>query len=220
MAGSVAVPRDVLKVLHTLHDSRALTGFYLAGGTSLALRFGHRISMDLDFFHPQGFSPEGLLDQLNNNPGLPVEVEYQDEGTLRLAAGDRRIKVEFFRYRYPLLRPVEEYERVPLASETDVGLMKVNAICARGSQKDFIDLYWIAERTLRLSDLLRLMPSKFGGRLPDPYHVARSFAYFADAEREPPARLLAGPDWAEIRRWFAAHADTLLRDIQAGHLPW
>ena len=80
MAGSVAVPRDVLKVLHTLHDSRALTGFYLAGGTSLALRFGHRISMDLDFFHPQGFSPEGLLDQLNNNPGLPVEVEYQDEG--------------------------------------------------------------------------------------------------------------------------------------------
>lgn len=35
-------------------------GFYLAGGSSLTLQLGHRISEDLDFFTAQNFQPEVL----------------------------------------------------------------------------------------------------------------------------------------------------------------
>jgi len=40
------------------------TGFSLAGGTSLALRYGHRLSFDLDFFTTANLDHEELLQQL------------------------------------------------------------------------------------------------------------------------------------------------------------
>ena len=36
-------------------------GFYMAGGTGLALQMGHRISEDLDFFKNISFDPNLLL---------------------------------------------------------------------------------------------------------------------------------------------------------------
>jgi len=35
---------------HLLEKSSFIKRFYLAGGTGLALHFGHRFSVDLDFF--------------------------------------------------------------------------------------------------------------------------------------------------------------------------
>lgn len=35
--------------------------FYLAGGTALALQFGHRDSIDFDFFSSRSFSTEELF---------------------------------------------------------------------------------------------------------------------------------------------------------------
>jgi hypothetical protein len=49
------MPQEILskktKVnLETLNKSRLLEGFYLAGGTGLALQLKHRLSQVLDFF--------------------------------------------------------------------------------------------------------------------------------------------------------------------------
>lgn len=43
---------ELLPILDMLVASKTLTDndFYLAGGTALALQFGHRLSEDLDFF--------------------------------------------------------------------------------------------------------------------------------------------------------------------------
>ena len=38
--------------------------FFLAGGTAIALYFGHRLSIDLDFFSLQEFIPSNLLSKL------------------------------------------------------------------------------------------------------------------------------------------------------------
>jgi len=38
-------------------------GFYLAGGTALGLRLGHRQSRDLDWFRPKGMGPTEELVQ-------------------------------------------------------------------------------------------------------------------------------------------------------------
>ncbi|MBU1906506.1 MAG: hypothetical protein KJ923_05860, partial [Candidatus Omnitrophica bacterium] len=35
-------------------------GFYLAGGTGLALQIGHRRSLDFDFYKKEAFSPNDL----------------------------------------------------------------------------------------------------------------------------------------------------------------
>ena len=42
-------------------------GFYLAGGTALALQIGHRLSADLDFCNPGIFDSEKILDEFQKN---------------------------------------------------------------------------------------------------------------------------------------------------------
>lgn len=45
-----ALPPNAAEVLKHLANTTPLEPFYLAGGTALALRLGHRVSVDLDFF--------------------------------------------------------------------------------------------------------------------------------------------------------------------------
>ena len=219
MEGQRAVPPRVLETLDALAATTALGGFYLAGGTSLALRFNHRVSVDLDFFHPVGFRAEEVLQGLSPLH-QQVRVEYQDPGTLRLRLGDDDLKVEFFRYVYPLVRPLTSRGKVLMADPLDVGVMKLSAIASRGNRKDFIDLYWIDRAAVSLSDIWRAVPVKFADHLPDPYHIARSLGYLRDADREPDVPTLSGPPWSDIRAWCAEQADALLRQIEAGHPPW
>jgi hypothetical protein len=44
-----------LELLRNLQSSELLSSFYLAGGTSLSLQIGHRISIDLDLFTQNDF---------------------------------------------------------------------------------------------------------------------------------------------------------------------
>ncbi len=41
-----------------------LKGFYLVGGTALALQYGHRLSIDLDLFTTTGYSYRAVVDFL------------------------------------------------------------------------------------------------------------------------------------------------------------
>lgn len=45
-----AVPSDALELLRVICKINELESFVLGGGNSLALRMGHRISIDIDFF--------------------------------------------------------------------------------------------------------------------------------------------------------------------------
>jgi hypothetical protein len=50
-----------LDLLKQLLDLPALNSFYLVGGTALALKFGHRISVDLDLFSIVDFDKKELI---------------------------------------------------------------------------------------------------------------------------------------------------------------
>lgn len=60
MLHRTAVPLSLLEVLLGLQEKTATAGFALAGGTSLALRMGHRLSVDLDFFTTTHFDVPDL----------------------------------------------------------------------------------------------------------------------------------------------------------------
>jgi hypothetical protein len=76
-------------------------GFYLAGGTGLALRRGHRRSVDLDLFTEAPFAATSVRDRLRDVEGLShLEV---GEGTVHLMLD--AVKVSFLHYPYPLLFP-------------------------------------------------------------------------------------------------------------------
>ena len=55
-------------------------GFYLAGGTGLALQIGHRDSVDFDFFHHESFNTQSLIQEINSTQQKKVIcIELQAE---------------------------------------------------------------------------------------------------------------------------------------------
>jgi hypothetical protein len=55
---------EQVRVLDGLKELPPVSKFYLAGGTALALRHGHRRSIDFDFFSIDSFEAEPLQSSL------------------------------------------------------------------------------------------------------------------------------------------------------------
>ena len=75
----------------------AALGFVLYGGTAIALRLGHRFSVDFDFFSEEPLERENLRSVF---PFMERATTLQDRGnTLTLlvpAADDQPVKISFF----------------------------------------------------------------------------------------------------------------------------
>ena len=77
------LPRSTKKALDFLSTEKWFkkSEWYLAGGTALALRAGHRRSYDLDFFmRPVNFDTKKLLVHFIKNPNWKTVVE--DKNTI------------------------------------------------------------------------------------------------------------------------------------------
>jgi hypothetical protein len=102
--------------------------FYLAGGTALALRLGHRISQDLDLF--------ANIETLNDHLRLSIvealrnryAIELLQDSVLGLVLTADGQPASFFSYGYPLLDPTDVVSGVQVAGIRDIGLMKLDAI--------------------------------------------------------------------------------------------
>ncbi|MFA5138866.1 MAG: nucleotidyl transferase AbiEii/AbiGii toxin family protein [Elusimicrobiota bacterium] len=190
----------------------AVSGFYLAGGTGLALRLGHRVSLDLDFFseqNPLKDSDRGLLLEAIRAGGK-VEVEQNKDGSLHLLVEGAHIS--FIRYPYPLLGTCDKWGDIPVAPVEDIAAMKVSAIIGRGSRKDFVDLYEICSRT-GLEAVLRPVPRKFSGHRDMLLEASRALVYFEDAEKEPMPRLLKRISWERVRAYFEKEVPRLVNRL-------
>ena len=199
--------QTVLELLSRIPEVRT---FYLAGGTGLALHLGHRRSEDFDFFRASELVPQDLLTVLREIGEVVVLQEATGTLTVRL----RGVATSFFRYDYPLLRPLRESPwRLPLADPDDIAAMKLAAVAGRGSRKDFVDLYVYAHEIASLQQALAWFHEKYRGLTVDPYHVLRSLTFFDDAESETMPHLSIAVTWDEIKAFFRAEAARLFRDL-------
>lgn len=150
--------------------------FYLAGGTALALQIGHRTSVDFDFYTKESFDSLKLLADLQHQ--LPdLKVQNQQQETLRVLSADTELS--FFSYPYELIRPTISFHNFQLASIEDIAAMKLIAIVQRGTQRDFVDIYFLLQR-FSLPELMGFVQQKFSGY--QETLLLRALVYFDDAE--------------------------------------
>jgi predicted nucleotidyltransferase component of viral defense system len=198
--------------LDFLRQHRFIQDFYLAGGTALALQIGHRISTDLDWFSQSQTLQTPERDQIRELLATrdDFEVVSEQDGMLftRLFGTD----VSFIHQHHPLLEPTVEYQGVQLAAPTDIGLMKLAAINARGTRRDFVDIFCLRE-TVELDRLLELVAVKFSDRPNFLAVTARALAYFEDAEQQPMPRMLVPVQWQEVRTYCEDTAQRLGRRL-------
>ncbi len=197
--------RELLAKLESLTHPE-LEGWTLAGGTGLALRLGHRVSVDFDFFRTDGFSPDRLFRCLRRTGA--VELLQEDDRTLTAIVSG--VKVSFFTVADGFLFPTHPYSFFELVGLRDIALMKMAAISGRGSRKDFIDLYTILRGDLTLEQCFQWLPDKYGEGRFNAYHILKSLTYFDDAEREPMPKMLEPFDWEECKAYFVREAHAIV----------
>lgn len=197
-----ALGRAQRRLLERLGPLAAARGFYLAGGTGLALQIGHRRSVDFDWFTESTIADPMILGRQFQEDGLPLRVEQTERGTLHGRASG--VRVSFMEYHYPLIAPLLHLPglRAPLASVGDIACMKLSAVTQRGARKDFVDLHAIG-RELGLPGMLSLYRKKYA--LQDVGHVLVALTYFDDADRERGPQMLRRTEWttvkADLRLW-------------------
>ncbi|MBW1728517.1 MAG: nucleotidyl transferase AbiEii/AbiGii toxin family protein [Deltaproteobacteria bacterium] len=188
---------------------------YLAGGTAIALYFGHRLSIDLDLFTPVSFDSLELSNIISNRLKSDFQVTQTNitEKTLVINLNDTGFSL--FTYPYPLLNDLVTMEAIsiPVASQIDLSLMKLIAINQRGTCKDFIDLKTLIEaNNYTFIELAHGLFEKYTIGKEMEIQLKKSLVYFDDAERDLNIRVynkntklfesLGQDDWKATRLFF------------------
>lgn len=184
-----------LGLLRELMQMKELKDFALVGGTNLSLRFGHRISEDLDIFANEPYDSEEVA--------LPLQKRYPNEITVvekrvhTVLAYIQAVKVDLVLHRYPYLQPVETIDGIRLVSVPDIAAMKLNAITRRGVKKDFFDLAELLDR-YTLEEMLQFFTDKYA--TVDIGFVVRSLTYFVEAEASKDPIMLKKITWDKVKQ--------------------
>ncbi len=191
------LPEAQQKVLRQLGPIVDQDGFYLAGGTAIALQLGHRRSIDFDWFTEQSFDDPHQYSGRLRGHGLAWQIKQAAPGTLHGTVDG--VKVSFLHYQYPR---IEELVAISghccaMASLSDLSGMKLGAVAQRGSRKDFVDIWALVESGIGLREMLSLYQKKYA--TDDIAHLLMALTYFDDAELEPMPVMLIDVAWADIQ---------------------
>ncbi|MBQ2553690.1 MAG: nucleotidyl transferase AbiEii/AbiGii toxin family protein [Prevotella sp.] len=192
-----------LELLRRLMTEHSLVETRLVGGTALALQYGHRNSVDLDFF---GKLDEDTLVVRSCLEKIGKVNVIKETKSIRIYNLDD-VKIDFVDYsRYDWIdEPVVE-GNLRLASPKDIAAMKINAIEGRGTRKDFIDIYYILQH-YTLTDLLNFYKQKY----PE-YSIFRalmSLSYFVDAEKQNMPKMFTTDSWEEMKAYILKKVEAI-----------
>jgi hypothetical protein len=201
-----ATQAGVLKAVGPVLQSK---GFYLAGGTALALQLGHRRSADLDWFVEGPFGDSNILAAGLCAAGIDFKTEIVGRGTLHGSVSG--VRVSLLEFPYPMLQQKVHFPDAAceMASLDDIAAMKLSATAQRGTRKDFVDVYALIARHATLAQLLGCYQRKFS--IKEPGHILYALSYFDDAEKGPMPQMLWRVGWqtvkAHLRKSVADFAD-------------
>ncbi|CAN5879682.1 nucleotidyl transferase AbiEii/AbiGii toxin family protein [soil metagenome] len=174
-----------------------LNKFYLAGGTNLSLRYGHRISVDLDLFSTEDFDKEEIFAALESNF---TNLDYKrDNNPLGIFCFINSIKVDLVKHHY--FKQIDKeiiIEEIRMFNDKDIIAMKIFAILRRGQKKDFWDLAELLQ-TYSMKDFLSFYKEKY----PDNMvliSIPQAMTYFEDAEESEDPVSLKGQTWEGIKK--------------------
>lgn len=183
-----------LELLKSLMQEPAFNDMRLVGGTALALQYGHRQSIDLDFFGDLTCEQEKTQEILSKYGKVTVLKETKN---IRIYVVDN-IKVDFVHYScYPWLEDAIFEDGIRLASPVDIAAMKINAIEGRGTRKDFVDVFFLLKH-YSLQEILSFYKAKYPNY--SDFRAMMSLTYFDDAEMQPMPKMFDKTSWAEMQK--------------------
>lgn len=191
VAGSFIPRLDILPVrqqeLYPHFRPLAARGWVLYGGTAIALRHGHRVSVDFDFFSDQHLVVREVLAAAPRLDGGTVLQEREETLTLLVpaqAGPGPEVKVSFFgglgmgRAGEPAWTADGVLQ---VASPRDLLAAKLKVILQRAERKDYLDIHALLAGGGDLGDGLACARAQFGKAF-QPSEALKALAYFRDGD--------------------------------------
>jgi hypothetical protein len=193
------VEPHTLELLKTLQAIPEVANYRLVGGTALALRFGHRKSIDLDLFCHKTFDSNLIRHTLAQHK---LKLIKANSSNVFFRGYINKVKVDFVKDFDGWLKKEEMVDGVRLARLDDLAAMKLGAISGHGRKKDFVDLYYLLGK-FSVSELLSLFSKR--AKMKDTFHILLSMTYFNDAEKDEMPYLFDNDlTWKKIKKKISA----------------
>ena len=194
----------LINTLNALMSNPIFNDFNLVGGTNLSLRFGHRVSDDIDLFTDVEY---GSLDFTKFEKELSKMFPYFDNPDKSGIVGfgrmyyigineDNAVKL-YLMYTDQFLSGPEIINGIRFESINQIAAMKMEAINHGGRKKD----WWDIDRLLDiypLEDLL-LLHKKWQPWIHEEEKILDALVDFSKADLEPNPKCLLGKDWDDIK---------------------
>ena len=187
------ITSHTLELLKVLMAEPLFSSLRLVGGTALALQYGHRNSIDLDFFGEIEEDAETIKEVLRKHGKLSVIKESKNIRLFHLDV----IKIDIVNYKYRWIDNPTIDGKIILASPIDIAAMKINAIEGRGTKKDFIDIYFLLQH-YSLQEILSFYQKKYPEN--SIFRALMSLSYFDDAEQQLMPKMLLPIEWEDMKK--------------------
>jgi len=173
-----------------------LQSFNLVGGTALALKYGHRTSIDLDLFSTENFEHQPIFEALQRTFGdlFTHEGDFSTWGIFCFIDG---VKIDLVHYPHSMLYPVEIWDTIRMYDDRDLVAMKIQAILGRGKKKDFWDIAELLKH-YDLSQIINLHKEKYPNQMLL-ISIPQAITYFKDAEESDNPDSFNGQTWNDIK---------------------
>jgi hypothetical protein len=153
--------------------------FVLYGGTALALRLGHRQSIDFDFFTHTEID-HAALDALPFMQTAATLQQQPNTRTVFVGDGAETVKISFFgglRFGRVGVPDDTDDNVVRVASVLDLAGTKIKALLQRVEAKDYLDIVALLEHGVALDQILGAARTLFG-RTFEPLVAQKALCYF------------------------------------------
>ncbi|MEO8822535.1 MAG: nucleotidyl transferase AbiEii/AbiGii toxin family protein [Ginsengibacter sp.] len=188
-----AVEPATLELLKKICAINFLKDFGLGGGTNLAFRLKHRLSVDLDFFTNSEFRPDKVFQSITKQ-FANAELLFEQNQTMMFSINE--IKVDFVLYPFKWNQKFNMIAGARLLSVEDIIPMKLQALSNRFSKKDFWDIAFLLN-DFPVAKMVEIFKTKFPQI--DPGFIIHSLVAFEEAEKDPDPICIIPKTWKEIK---------------------
>lgn len=189
------VKKETLELLKKLMQEEIFKEYFLVGGTALALNLGHRISVDIDMFTRNDIPVEQLQKELQTKYNF--KERFKQKNTLKGVINN--VEVDFIKYDYNFIKPIEEEQDIRFTSIPDIIAMKLSAITDNGTRmKDFLDIAYLSSY-YSLNEMTDFYNKKF--QITNKISVSKALIYFNDVNNNDTIELIKGKfSWEKTKK--------------------
>lgn len=179
---------------------KAFKDFRLVGGTALALQMGHRMSVDFDLFSEKPLSARIYSQVKREFSGFLVSrlVNLADQLTVKV----NDVKIDFVYDKFKFVQPVIRFQGIQVATIAEIAAMKAYTLSFRGSNKDYVDLYFILqEKHITLEQIGAMAEKRYGNEFNFRLFLEQ-LLYIEETRKEPIEFLKRDVSEAEAKKFF------------------